>query len=379
MSSKTVGILFGMEDTFPWAVINEINQRGGGDVKAEPVQIGAIRDEGPPAYAVIVDRISHEVPFYRTWVKCEAAKGAHIINNPFWWSADDKFFDNVVAMKAGVAVPKTMLLPHKQHPPNTEGKSFRNLTWVDWDGVFEYLGFPIFMKPAYGGGWRDVYKCDNREEFFAAYDQTRDLTMMAQEAIDFDRYYRCWVAGRERVRVMEYDPKAPFHERYVRGGSGESDPLVQTVHDHALRLCRLLGYDMNTVEFAVRDGIPYAIDFMNCAPDADVHSVGEDNFRWIIDNMAEFLVGLARTGRRFELAGDWPATMGLEGSTTEAIGSRIAEAAPTGILSGLKKGRRKAADTKAETPKPGPKPAPRRKPAEAATEAKPKKTRKKEE
>lgn len=309
MSVKTVGILFGMEDTFPWALINEINARGKGAIVAEPVSIGAIRDDAPASYAAIIDRISHDVPFYRTWVKCEAAKGALLINNPFWWSADDKFFDNVVAAAAGVAVPKTILLPHKQHPPNTETKSFRNLKFVEWDEMFDYLGFPIFMKPADGGGWRDVYKCHNRDEFFAAYNQTRDLSMMAQEAIEFDRYYRCWVVGRSHVRVMEYDPRAPFHERYVRTSTDGDDALVRRVHDDSLRLCRLLGYDMNTVEFAVRDGIPYAIDFMNCAPDADVHSVGEENFRWIVDHMADYVIGRLRAPHTLELTGDWPQAM----------------------------------------------------------------------
>lgn len=316
-----------MEDTFPWALINEINERGGESVKAEAVSIGAIRDDGPAAYDLVLDRISHEVPFYRTWLKCEAAKGAVVVNNPFWWSADDKFFDNVVAERAGVAVPKTVLLPHKQHPPNTESKSFRNMRLVEWDELFDYVGFPLFMKPAYGGGWRDVYKCHNREEFFAAYDQTRDLTMMAQEAIEFDKYYRCWVMGRSRARVMEYDPKAPFHERYVRSETEGGDPLIRRVHDDALRLCRLLGYDMNTVELAVRDGVPYAIDFMNSAPDADVHSVGEENFRWIVSNMAEFLIDRVLEGTRFELTGDWPETMQLTGAS--ASPPAAARAQPT--------------------------------------------------
>lgn len=381
---KKVGILFGMEDTFPWALINEVNARSGGDVTAEPVQIGAVMDRGPAQYDVIVDRISHDVPFYRTWVKCEAAKGAHIVNNPFWWSADDKFFDNIAAMAAGVAVPKTALLPHKQHPPNTETKSFRNLKFVEWDELFEYLGFPIFMKPAYGGGWRDVYKCDNREEFFAAYDQTRDLTMMAQEAIDFDRYYRCWVVGRRNVRVMQYDPKAPFHERYVRMGTADDDPLVRKVHDQALRLCELLGYDMNTVEFAVRDGIPYAIDFMNCAPDADVHSVGEDNFNWIVQHMADFLVDLARSGRPFELTGDWPAAMGrldrsapAKSPNTDAADLRGSAApAPSPVAAPAPPKKTPAPRTKSAT-KTVTKPAPKK--SGALEDSRPKRARKKEE
>jgi len=207
MRKKRIGLLFGMEDTFPWALIEAINRRGGHDVEAMPVEISYIKDDRTFDYDVVLDRISHEVPFYRTWLKCAMASGVRIINNPIWWSADDKFFDNLVAQSVRVAVPRTVLLPHKRYPPNTEAKSFRNMRWVNWDEVFAYLGFPIFLKPAHGGGWKDVYKCNSAEEFFAAYDQTRDLAMMAQEAIEFDSYFRCYVVGRKRVHLMRYDPK----------------------------------------------------------------------------------------------------------------------------------------------------------------------------
>jgi hypothetical protein len=308
MRKKKVGILFGMEDTFPWALVNAINERGGDRVEASPCEISSLKDDGVFPYDLILDRISHEVPFYRTYLKCAAASGVKIVNNPIWWSADDKFFDNLVAKAANVAVPRTVLLPHKQYPPNTEAKSFRNMRWVNWDEVFDYLKFPIFMKPAYGGGWKDVYKVHNPEEFFAAYDQTRDLTMMAQEAIEFDAYYRCYVLGRSRVKIMMYDPKQPHHLRYVADYKTAPE-LEQRIHRDALALCDGLGYDMNTVEFAVREGIPYAIDFMNCAPDADRASVGEENFDWMVANMAEVLMEIVLGDRKLELTGNWPSVM----------------------------------------------------------------------
>jgi hypothetical protein len=308
MRKKKVGILFGMEDTFPWALINAINERGGDRVEAAQCEISYLKDDGVFPYDLILDRISHEVLFYRTYLKCAAASGVRIVNNPIWWSADDKFFDNLVAKAANVAVPRTVLLPHKQYPPNTEAKSFRNMRWVNWDEVFDYLKFPIFMKPAYGGGWKDVYKVHNPEEFFAAYDQTRDLAMMAQEAIEFDAYYRCYVLGRSRVKIMMYDPKQPHHLRYV--ANYQTPPaLEQRIHRDALALCEGLGYDMNTVEFAVRDGIPYAIDFMNCAPDADRASVGDENFDWMVANMAEVLMEIVLGDRKLELTGNWPSVM----------------------------------------------------------------------
>ncbi|MGZ7031072.1 MAG: ATP-grasp domain-containing protein, partial [Thermoanaerobaculia bacterium] len=226
--------------------------------------------------------------------------------------------DNLVAKAAGVAVPKTVLLPHKQHPPNTEAKSFRNLRWVNWDEVFTFLGWPIFMKPAYGGGWKDVYKVHNPAEFFAAYDQTRDLTMMAQEAIEFDAYFRCYVLGRKRVRIMQYDPKKPHHLRYVADFPTPPE-LQQRMHRDALALCEGLGYDMNTVEFAIRDGIPYAIDFMNAAPDADRASVGDENFDWMVANMTEVLIEIAMSTRPLELTGNWPKMMKTEKSPEQPV------------------------------------------------------------
>ncbi|HYM62802.1 MAG TPA: hypothetical protein VEZ11_18095 [Thermoanaerobaculia bacterium] len=319
MSKKRIGLLFGMEDTFPWALIDAVAEVGGGEVEASAVKISSVKDDGIFDYDLIVDRISHEVAFYRTYLKCAAAGGVRIVNNPFWWSADDKFFDNLVAKAAGVAVPRTILLPHKEYPPNTGPKSFRNMDWVDWDGVFDYLKFPIFLKPAYGGGWKDVYKCDNLDKFFEAYDQTLDLTMMAQEAIEFDLYYRCYVLGRKRVHIMAYDPKQPHDSRYVADPPPLDVAFEARLRRDCIALCQALGYDMNTVEFAVRDGIPYAIDFMNCAPDADLHSVGRANFDWMVRNMAEVLVEMVTSPRPLELTGNWPSVMRTDKPAGEPI------------------------------------------------------------
>jgi hypothetical protein len=297
-----IGVLFGMEETFPPALVERINAMHEPGISAEFVSIGAVRMDEPKRYRVIVDRISHEIPFYRAYLKNCALHGTTIINNPFWWSADDKFFNYALATKLGIAIPPTVILPHKDHPPNTTAKSMRNLRYpIDWDAVFAYVGFPAFLKPHDGGGWKDVYKVDNPQEFFAAYDQSRDLCMTLQRGVNFKEYFRCYVVGQEKVRIMPYDPRAPFHERYVKHPPAYDPKLLARVEADAITLCRALGYDLNTVEFAVEDGIPYAIDFMNPAPDADVHSVGPDNFAWIVNEMAHLAVRKARepepTGR----------------------------------------------------------------------------------
>jgi glutathione synthase/RimK-type ligase-like ATP-grasp enzyme len=307
---KRVGILHGLERSFPPALAEEIGKKSAGAVVGESVKVGPLRQDVPPAYDVILDRISHEVPFYRTYLKHAAMTGIQVVNNPFWWSCDDKFINNVIAQSVGVAVPKTVLLPHKQHPPNTRTESFTNLVYpLDWDEVFAYLGFPIFMKPADGGGWRDVYKVDDAASFFRAYDQSGSLSMMAQEAIEFTDYYRCYGIGRKNVRAMRYDPREPFEHRYAKNAPPTEAKLLRRIEADCLALCRALGYDMNTLEFAVRDGIPYAIDFMNPAPDCDLFSVGQDNFDWVLHEVTELLIDRALHPRPIELTGSWPTTV----------------------------------------------------------------------
>lgn len=183
------------------------------------------------------------------------------------------------------------MLPHHAHPPGTTSQSMRNLQYpLNWEEIFDHLGFPMFMKPHLGGGWRNVYKVHNPDELYAAYAQTGDLGMVLQESVEFTDYYRCYCIGRRHVHVMAYDPRYPHHERYRLDQDPTQSPLYERIVRDSITLCQALGYDMNTVEFAVRDGIPYAIDYLNPAPDADRNSVGEDNFEWILNAMADLAI-----------------------------------------------------------------------------------------
>lgn len=292
---KKIGVLFGMENSFPGALVEHINARNIDGIQAEFVETGAVHMDKAPRYSVIVDRISHDIPFYRAFLKHAAINGTIIINNPFWWSADDKFFNYTLAEKMGVAVPPTVILPHKRHPEGTTDRSMRNLEYpLDWDGIFQYVGEHGFMKPVDGGGWKDVYHIHNRGEFFHAYDQSRDLCMLYQKAVDFDEYFRCYVVGQKKVHIMPYDPRRPHHERYIQDPPAYDKKLLKRVEQDALKLCQALGYDLNTVEFAVEKGIPYAIDFMNPAPDADLHSVGQASFDWIVREVADLAIAKAK-------------------------------------------------------------------------------------
>jgi hypothetical protein len=288
---KRIGLLYGMENTFPPALIDRINAMGVGGVLADSVTLGGVKMAEPSGYRLIIDRISQDIPFYRAFLKNAALGGTLVINNPFWWSADDKFFNYALASKLGVAVPRTVILPHKLHPHGTTERSMRNLKFpLNWEDVFSYVGFPAFLKPFSGGGWKNVYHVRSREQFFRAYDETGDLCMTLQQAIDFQQYFRCYVVGQKKVHIMHYDPKQPHEHRYVMNPPPADSGLLEGVEADALKLCQALGYDLNTVEFAVQNGVPYAIDFLNPAPDADYYSVGPVNFEWIVGAVAELAV-----------------------------------------------------------------------------------------
>lgn len=303
---KKIGILFGQENTFPQAFIDRINEKNIKGIMAEAVLIDKVMQADPTEYAVIIDRISQDVPFYRAYLKNAAISGTAVLNNPFWWSADEKFFNNALAVKTGVPVPKTVLLPSKDRPDDTSENSFRNLKYpMDWDGIFEHIGFPAYMKPFAGGGWKNVYKLNNADEFFQSHSETGQLIMMLQEEIVFNEYFRCYCLGGNEVRIMQYEPRNPHHLRYVHDGPPLSKKLLDTVKDYTIKLNAALGYDFNTVEFAVRDGIPYAIDFCNPAPDADINSVGQENFEWVVETAANMAIKRAQAQKPNQMNLTW--------------------------------------------------------------------------
>lgn len=290
---KKIGILYGQENIFPQAFIDQVNRICGPDVLAESVVIDKALQGGPAEYAVVVDRISHDVPFYRAWLKEAALRGTAVLNNPFWWSADEKYFNNALAMRIGVPVPETALLPAFEQPGNTSSRSFRNLAYpLDWEGIFRHVGFPAYLKPYAGGGWRDVYFISDRDQFFRIHQQTGRETMMLQVAVDWEEYYRCYCIGGSEVLIMPYNPRKPQEERYDAGFQASAEMAAQ-LEAFTIALNRALGYDFNTVEFAVKDGVPYAIDFCNPAPDADPQSVGEANFRWYTEKSASYALDRA--------------------------------------------------------------------------------------
>jgi hypothetical protein len=294
---KRVGLLVGRETSFPEALIAEINRRDLG-VHAEMVKLGATPMNASCYYDVLLDRISHEVPVYQSYLKNALLQGTYIINNPFWRIADDKYFGTSLANAIGVAVPKTIVLPNKEYIPGVVADSLRNLEHpIDWDGILEYTGLPAVLKTHWGGGWKDVYVVHSKEEMLGHYDRSGLQTLILQEYIQWEQYVRVIVVGRQYVLPVLWNPHVPHFERYSAPQPPLFNDLRARIEADALKLCDALGYDMNTVEFAVRDGIPYAIDFMNSAPDFDISSLGEGYFDWTVDKMANYIIRVALTPR----------------------------------------------------------------------------------
>ncbi len=70
-----IGIIFGMENTFPPALVEKINSMRVDSVSAEFVKVGGVKMADPSGYRVIIDRISQDIPFYRAFLKNAALAG----------------------------------------------------------------------------------------------------------------------------------------------------------------------------------------------------------------------------------------------------------------------------------------------------------------
>ncbi|MCE9601147.1 MAG: hypothetical protein K8S21_02900 [Gemmatimonadetes bacterium] len=295
----------GREWSFPPAFIDEVNGRDAG-VTAEFATIGGTHHDGPVPYDVLIDRISHEVPTYRSYLKHAVLQGRTVINNPFMWTADDKFFGASLITKLGVVSPRTVLLPNKDYVPGiVPSESLRNLQYpLDWDGILEYVGLPCVLKDAHGGGWKEVYICRSKAELIEHYNESGLLTMILQEFIDFDHFVRCICLGQDEVLPIRYDPRA---RAYIVDNEYMGPKLRERVTKDCRTIVKALGYDMNSIEFAVKDGVPYAIDFMNPAPDFDINSLTPGYFQWVVSHMADLSIALANDPRKQAEALGWAA------------------------------------------------------------------------
>ncbi len=311
-----IGLMCGREYSFPPAFLNRVKSLGEPHgITAELVTLTGTKMGELSGYRVIVDRISHEVEYFRAYLKHAMLEGTYVINNPFWWTADDKFFNYAVAAKLGVAIPKTIVLPQKSYPADIDltPESLHNLGYpIDWDGLLDYVGRPAILKPYSGGGWKHVYKVNNREELIAAYDGTGPYCMTLQQFVNFTQYVRCFTFGKNDIVPVAYDPG---QRKYIVDHSYLSAELGARIVRDAQTINNALGYEMNTIEFAIENGVPYAIDFLNPAPDFERDRITPFYFDMVVDKMANLAIDRALNGKTQQSWPRWPQMLGLGDAT----------------------------------------------------------------
>ena len=291
-----VGLLIGREQEFPEALIEEVNGRDKG-VSAELIRLGGTNIASQNPYAVILDRISHDVPYYRSYTKQASLQGVQVINNPFMWSADDKFFGAVSAARLGIAVPKTIALPNKDYGPGiVHPDSLRNLiSPLDWDSIVGHVGLPCVLKNAHSGSMKQVFICHSLDELVYCFDQSGPRTMIVQEFIDWEHYVRCFCLGQKETLIIKYDPN---RRRYEVDHEHLTDELGAWIVEESLKLDQSFGYDMNVVEWAIRDGVPYAIDFLNPAPEIDRDDLTPFYFDQLVSMTTDMVIRMAKKPRK---------------------------------------------------------------------------------
>jgi len=258
---------------------------------------------------VVLDRMSHEVPYYAVYLKMAALQGTYCINNTFWRSADDKFFGYAAAEKLGIAEPRTVVLPNRAYVEDVTADSLRNLWPTDFAMYLDYVGCPCIMKPAFGGGWKNVNKISSLEELLHHYNTSSTSTMMLQQFIEWDTYIRVPTIGRRWARAIRYDPAPGGLGGYHQDYDILPRPLRDKAEELSLKFNEALGYDMNALEFAVKDGLFYGIDLTNYTPDMDYKSFKDAHFPWAVEKMATFAVEKALSAEPTPALPDWRALL----------------------------------------------------------------------
>ncbi len=282
--------MYGIEKSYPQAVIGMINSKQSA-VKASEVKIGALKITDKTKYDLIFDRISHHIPMYLSYLKFAALNGIKVINNPFWNCSDNNFMHTVFAQKNKLKTPKTVLLPSKEIPDGVAPDELHNLIYpLNWEEVFEYIGFPAFLKSNMGHSSYNAYKIYNPHEFFSAYDLTGKTTMILQESIAYEQYFRVFVIGKKNIRILSYDPVKPLHLRYENSETTVNQKLRREIEKTTLLITDFFDYEFNSIEFAVKDNIPYIVDFLNPAPRADKEYLWKEDFEWILENTVDLLL-----------------------------------------------------------------------------------------
>lgn len=289
MTNK-IGLMVGREWSFPPAFVEEVAQRDG-DWEVEYLKLGTPVPAGPQRYPLIVDRISHAVPFYRSYLKQATLSGVRVINDPFVEATTDRFVAAAIARSEGIATLRVMALPHREYAEGIiHEESLRNLDYpLDWQAVADHVGLPCLLKDANGHG-DPRHICRSVDEILDRYNQSGQRMLIVQQTIDWERYVRCFVIGRGETRTLDFDPG---ERRYRLGQTPLQGEIAERISEDSRRLTRALGFDINVVDWAIRDGEAWAVELMDPTPDIDIYKLSSEHFEWVVGRIADLAIEMA--------------------------------------------------------------------------------------
>jgi hypothetical protein len=261
----------------------------------------------PCRYDVVIDRLTHWYHTTREWIKkAVMLDGLYVFNNPWSVQSMEKQTTYCAMMRLGLPIPNTWLVPPKSYDPKEDLQVTleRYARMFDLGEIGRSLGYPLFIKPYDGGGWKGVSRIDDEEALRAAYEESGVFVMHLQGAIEpHDLFVRCIGLG-PQTHMVRYDPEAPLHDRYTmsRGFLEREDEAL--IRDLTLTINTFFGWDFNSCEALQSGGTWHPIDFANPCPDSQVTSL-HYHFPWLIQANIRWSVFCAATRRRMRTNLDW--------------------------------------------------------------------------
>jgi hypothetical protein len=292
---KKIGLLLGDEDDWPRA-IEALAQRYArpfkvGDkrleVELERIRIHPFRLDAPTNYHLVIDRLAwwHTNP--REWLKKAAlVNKVYLLNNPFTFQSMEKHSAYCAMIRLGLNIPETWLIPPKEGPDTEKYRrtAARYHDFFDLPAIAREIGYPLYMKPFDGGGWRGVSRIDGEETLMRAYDASGQQVMHLQKGLDdYDVFVRSLGIG-PQVISLEYDPSQPLHARYKVSHNFLTPEMGREARIITKVINAVFRWEFNSCEALVVGDKLWPIDFANACPDIAITSL-HYYFPWAIKSL----------------------------------------------------------------------------------------------
>ncbi|MGD9959982.1 ATP-grasp domain-containing protein [Nocardioides sp.] len=305
MSDHLIGLLLGAEEDWPQAFEAILGRVGpvtfGGAThtfSSERLTIEPFDLTDPVRSELVIDRLAYWYYHPREWLKKAAlVNGTYLLNSPFTFQSMEKHSAYCAMLRLGLKVPKTVLVPYKNPVDNVRWAytSAKYNQSFDLDAIAEEVGYPLYMKPFDGGGWRGVSRVNDRDDLHRAYDESGEMLMHLQATVDYEKFARALSIGPETM-VMDFRPEQPMHQRYAVS----HDFLSESAGHEAMAISRIVnaffGWEFNSCEMLVAGDEVYPIDYANACPDVAVTSL-HYYFPWAITALVRWSAYCLATGR----------------------------------------------------------------------------------